>query len=307
MTKRLLIVLTLCMLILTGCITLQYPGTGGDTSGEVIVVTATPLPQSQEQQVIYITATPDTAATNAAATSAATTIKITSIVDNGNGLATVYWESTGDFPVGFELVWSDSHQTPTFPEDPSVYIGDPSKRSAQIQGDIKKTYYVRICRYVSNSCDIYSDVGVIKFAKPTATVTRTMAPTNTSAYMPPPPVYYPTSTPYSGAPYIKITSITYAGSGSANITWTAYGSFPKGFLILYAIGTTVPTYGDFSYFKVANGTTRSYTVSGTNGKTYTFVICRWTGTSCDLNSNAYVYKFTSATPTRTPVGAYPLP
>jgi hypothetical protein len=301
MTKRVLIALLAGMLILTGCITLQSPGTGGDNSQTVLVVTATPLPATQQQQVIYITATPDTAATNAAATVAGSSIAITGVVDNGGGKATIYWESVGDFPVGFELVWSDSNKTPTFPNDPSMYISDPNKRSAQIQGDISKKYYVRICRYVNNSCDIYSNVGVIKFAQPTPTKTQTAYPTATMVYYPPPPVY-PTATPYSGAPYIKITSITYAGSGAATIHWQAYGSFPNGFRILYTVGTSVPKYGDALLYKVTSGSARSYTVYGTNGKTYTFVVCRWTGTSCDLNSPAYVYKFTAATPT--PGGHY---
>jgi len=291
MTKRILIALLAGVMILTAC-----QATGGNTAPQILVVTATPLPATQQQQVIYITATPDTAATNAAATNAAASITITGVVDNGGGLATIYWESVGDFPAGFELVWSDSNKTPTFPQDPSIYISDPNKRSAQIQGDISKKYYVRICRYVNNSCDIYSNVGTIKFAKPTPTVTLTMAPTATAFYYPPPPIY-PTATVYSGAPYIKITSITYAGSGTATIRWQAYGSFPNGFLVLYAAGSTVPYYGDYPYYKVASSTARSATVYGTNGKTYTFVVCRWTGTSCDMNSPAYVYKFTAATPT----------
>lgn len=307
MAKRIVIVLTVCMLLLSGCITLQYPGTGGETSQEVLVVTATPLSGQAvgEQQVIYITATPDGAATAEAATLASTSIKITGLVDEGNGKTTIYWETVGDFPVGFELVWSDSNKTPTFPADPSIYISDGNKRSATIQRDVSKKYYVRICRYVNNSCDVYSDVGVITATKPTATATKTSAPAST-AYYPPPPVY-PTATPYSGPPYIKITSISYAGSGSATVYWQAYGSFPNGFLVLYATGTTVPTYGDYKYYKVNSGSARSYTVYGTNNTTYTFVVCRWTGTTCDLNSNAYVYKFTSATPTRTPGGAYPPP
>jgi hypothetical protein len=297
MTKRILILILAGMLLLSGCIT-KSPGT------TVLVVTATPS-VVQEQQVVYITATPNTAATNAVATAAGTSLKITNIVDNGGGLATIYWESVGDFPVGFELVWSDSNQSPSFPTDPSMYIGDPNKRSAQIQGDATKTYYVRICRYVNNSCDVYSNTGTISFTKPTATAA---VPTATSALLPPPPIYYPpTATPYSGPPFIKISSITYAGSATATVTWQAYGSFPEGFLILYVKGTAVPTYGDYQYYSVPSGSKRSFTVYGTNDSTYTFVVCRWTGTTCDMNSPAVRYTFIQKSPTKTPGGIYPVP
>jgi hypothetical protein len=290
MKKQLLILLIACMLVLTSCIPSQY-STGGQ---EVIVVTATPIP---EQQVIYVTATPDGASPIAAATTSPASIKIIGVVDDGGGKATIYWETSGDFPVGFELVWSDSDDSPTFPENPSMYIGDPNKRSAQIQGDVNKTYYVRICRYVNNSCDVYSDLGTIKFTKPTANPTNTAIPT----------IAYPTATVYSGPPFIKITGIQYTASQSARIYWQAYGSFPKGFLILYVQSkSTVPTYGDYKYYQ-ASSTTRSYDVYGTNGEYYTFVVCRWTGTSCDMNSNPYVFRFSQTTPTKTPSGIYPLP
>ena len=290
MKKRLLILFITCMLVLTSCISGQYP-TGGQ---EVIVVTATPI---QEQQVIYVTATPDGASPIAVATTPAASIKITDVVDNGGGKATIYWETSGEFPVGFELVWSDSDDSPTFPENPSMYIGDPNKRSAQIQGDINKTYYVRLCRYVNNSCDVYSDLGTIKFTKPTSMPANTAIPT----------IAYPAATAYAGPPFIKITGIQYTASQSARIFWQTYGNFPKGFLVLYVQSkTTVPTYGDYKYYQTSS-TTRSFDVYGTNGEYYTFVVCRWTGTSCDMNSDPYVFKFSQSIPTKTPSGIYPLP
>jgi hypothetical protein len=289
MKKTFLILLFVCVLVLTSCIPQS-----SNTEPEIIVVTATPIP---EQQVIYVTATPDSAGTVAAATTAAATIKITDVVDDGGGKATIYWETVGDFPVGFELVWSDSDNSPTFPENPSIYIGDSNKRSAQIQGDVNKTYYVRLCRYVNNSCDVYSDLGTIKFAKPTS------APTNTAI----PTIAYPTATAYAGPPFIKITGIQYTASQSARIYWQAYGNFPKGFLILYVQSkNVVPTYGDYKFYQ-ASSTTRSFDVYGSNDEYYTFVVCRWTGSTCDMNSNAYVFKFTQTTPTKTPSGIYPLP
>jgi hypothetical protein len=303
MNKRNTILFLGFMLFLAGCVTVQYP-----TVTQPTAVALDPTATQTAQQVIYVTATPDPITATAASTQVPASITITGLVDNGSGLASIYWETSGDFPAGFELVWSDVDVNPTFPGDPSMYISNPNKRSAQIQGELGKIYYVRLCRYVSNSCDAYSPVGIIGFVAPSATPTLTPTATATPKFLPMmPPLYKtPVTSTYSSEPYIYISSIKSTGAGAALIYWTAYGDFPNGFLILYSEGTTVPSYGDYSSYKISDGSDRSATVIGGFGSTYTFVICRWTGTTCDTYSNAYEYTFAAVTPTRTPgSGGYP--
>lgn len=60
---------------------------------------------------------------------------------------------------GFKLVWNKTG-APTFDQDSSQYISDPSERQTSLSkaGLIAgSTYYVRVCRYVAGSCDTYSN------------------------------------------------------------------------------------------------------------------------------------------------------
>jgi hypothetical protein len=302
MRKIVIIFVVGLMLTLTGCITVQYPEAAAATAEPVIIVAT-----SDGTQVQYITATPEPATATPTATEKPVSITITNVINNGEGQATVFWESSGDFPNGFMMVWSDTNTAPTFPEDTSTYINDPDKRSAQLQGELGKIYYIRVCRYVDNACDVYSNIGIVGMMTPTAETTGTsaVAATSTKWWTQLTPSYTKTATrtttpSTASAPYIKITSIQATGPGAAKIYWRAFGDFDNGFLVLYAEGTTVPTYGDYRAYTIEEGYVRSATVTGGFGAKYTFVVCRWAGNYCDFYSAPYTYTFTGITPSPTP-------
>jgi hypothetical protein len=303
--RRILFVSMGCLLVLAGCITIQYPAGSPTATAPVATIPGTETSTS-EPQIIYITATPQTnvivvtstpepATATVPATEVPVSLTLTSVIDNGSGLATIYWDSSGSFPAGYELVWSATNTQPTFPTDTSTYISNSSQRSAQIQGEIGRIYYIRLCRYVNGACDLYSNVGIVGTAYPTMTATPVLYPFPNIPPNPP----APRTTATTGSPYITITSVKSTGAGAARIYWRASGDFPKGFLILYVEGTIAPSYGDYSYYSISDGSIRSAVISGNFGGTYTFRICRYTGTSCDTYSNAYEYTFSGITPTST--------
>lgn len=299
--NRVLLALMIGSLVLAGCITIQYPASAPTATAAPVNITnllaATQTPQviyitaTAQANVIVVTSTPEPA--TATPTEAPASLTLTSVVDNGSGSITVYWQATGSFPSGYELVWSASNTAPTFPADSSTYISDPAQTSALLHVDAGRIYYVRLCRYVEGTCDLYSNVGIVGSEYPTATATPVSI---ALPHNPPrPPVPQATSTGVS--PSITITSIKTTAAGEARITWRATGDFPDGFLVMYVEGTIAPSYGDYPYYTVSNGYARSTLVSGNYGSVYTFRVCRFTGTTCDTYSNAYQYTFIGVTPT----------
>jgi hypothetical protein len=132
--------------------------------------------------------------------------------------------------------------------------------------------------------------------------TDTPAPTATTA----PTVVYPTATPggydvkgtpVTGSSAITITNVQDEGSGKALITWTASGTFPKGFLIFYSESFTTPFYTGYPYYSITDGSIRSAYIDGTAGKTYYYRICESNGSGCDFYSNSYTFTFPTATKT----------
>jgi hypothetical protein len=250
---------------------------------QVIVVTSTP----ETPQVIVITATPEPATatpevpTATATTAVQTALNITSVTDSGNGNVVVNWDASGDFPAGFQVVWSSTSQTPSFPTDSSTYVSDPNARSATFHGGANTLYFVRVCRYANSVCDVYSNLGYVAVFAPT------LAPTTK-------PAVPSSGTPVAISPYIRITYMKNAGYGAAVIYWKAYGTFDHGFKILYGTDPDNLSYGESKSFDVKNGTYRVFTVTGSYYVKYYYQMCRFTGTSCDLYSN--VYSFTLSGP-----------
>jgi len=308
--KLLLIVVT--VFLLAGCIkiyatpTAQPPtpiSAGLATATPLtsaIYVTATPMPPAETQLLL----TPTLAAVSATPVQGNASITISQIQDLGNGQAIVHWIANGDFPAGFEVVWSSTNQGPAYPTDQSTYAGDSSARSALINGAIGRIYYVRVCRFVNNSCDVYSNLGIFSFYRGTNTPVYYVYPTAL------PTAYNSQGTVIPSSSAISITSIVDGGAGKARISWNAVGTFSRGFRIVYSTSHTTPIFGTDSYYTISSGSIRTAYVDGASGTTYYYRICRYTGSTCDVYSNTYSYKYpgtaATATPTltRTPTRTY---
>lgn len=326
--------IVLCLFLLAGCVQLvpaQQPtategikalpptGTPVDTSTPIIViVTATPLPATATPVATdtpVATNTPVPTETFTPSPTAVPGITLNTLTDLGNGNINVTWSTTGTFANGFQVVWSATNSQPSFPQDSSTYVYDPGTTSTQISGEAGRTYYVRVCRYVNSSCDLYSNVQSITLSGTPITYTYPQYTQynqylqynqqynqypqynrNSQYYNYPRPQYYAYPTPSTSdttpyAPYLYINMVLHAGSGSADLYWRSYGDFSKGYRLLYSTTDATLTYGDTLQYVITNGNTHMYTITGTNGVTYYYRICRFTGTTCDVYSNQVSYTF----------------
>ncbi|MCX6055467.1 MAG: fibronectin type III domain-containing protein [Chloroflexi bacterium] len=228
-------------------------------------------------------------------------IKITGVSESGPGSATVNWEATGDFPSGFKVVWTDVQGKPTFPENTSVYTSDRNARSAVIIGDSGKIYYVRVCRYINGSCDLYSDLGIFTLIGKHPGMATPLLPTAT------PLTVSLTKTALSGGTYLGtatpalVIKLMKGGeNGKAYMSWSATGSFPLGFKIYYSKTHSTPTLAIDPYFSIREGETRSAYVTGDPGSKYYYRLCRTITAGCDNFSPVFSYKFSGTIPTDIP-------
>jgi hypothetical protein len=292
------------LFLLVGCTTnAAAPTAEVPTAVAVSEATSTPL-------IIVVTSTPaeNPTAENAVSTSTPnpnTSITIDNVQDLGSGRAIVNWTTVGDFPAGYVIVWSTVHQQPTYPEDSFNYSGDPASRSALITTDINTIVYLRVCRLVSNSCDVYSNLGIFALQKistatavpistsvSTASVTATSTPINSA--------YNSAGTAVSSSSGITITGVADAGYGKAKITWTANGTFSSGFRIFYSTSYANPYLGGYPFYVVGDGTARYAYINGTPGSKYYYRICSISGNNCGVYSNSYSFLYPGTAPTRTP-------
>jgi hypothetical protein len=300
------------LLLLTGCTYFTAaPTVQPTTEIQVIVVTNTPTP---EPNIVYLTATPaagevtETAAAQTGPTSTPLTgnasITVTSVDDQGGGRAVVHWTPIGDFPSGYVIVWSATNQLPTYPNDQFNYAGDPSTRSAMITGEVGKIYFLRVCRLVNNTCDVYSNLGIFTLSRVATATPIYRTPVGGTGYTATPKynAYNSAGTPVSSSSGITITNITGTGyaTGKAKITWLANGSFSSGFRIMYSTSYKNPYYVGYEYYVISDGTARSAYVDGTPGMTYYYRICKISGTTCDPYSNSYSFLYPGSTPTSVP-------
>jgi hypothetical protein len=272
---------------------------------QVIYITATPFSPSGTEAAA--TATPVEAVATVTPTPSDTSLAIAGVDDLGGGRAVIRWSATGSFPTGYIVVYSDSNQNPTFPMNNYNYTGDPNARSAMITVEVGRIYYVRVCRYTNNTCDVYSNLGVFAL--------QNVAPTSYASY--PNGNYSPTAVPssiaynsngdvISSSSTMAITSMTAAATGKAIIRWTATGTFSKGFAIVFSPSYTKPFIGGYAYYVVGDSTARSAYVDGTPGTTIYYRLCRYTGTTCDIYSAPFTYTFPGTAPTAIPVTATPV-
>ena len=307
MFKRVLtMVLVATLLLVAGCSQLiSNPANQSLSESTASAQTAVPL-------VVVVTSTPSTPTDNEAAqtplpversqtpTPAKGSITITKIEDVGLGRAIVHWDAVGEFPAGFKVVWSDVHQNPSYPEDTSAYTSDSLTRAAMIAGNSGKIYFVRVCRFANDKCDMYSNLGIFALFKATATPFLSFTTITT-------PQYRATSYNSSGESIVSSNSILInsitddgTGSGKAQMTWSAAGTFTNGFRIMFSSSTTTPTFGNDSYYVISDGTSRVAYIDGTPGSAYYYRICRYTGSTCDIYSATYTFTFSGSSPTSTP-------
>jgi hypothetical protein len=90
---------------------------------------------------------------------------------------------------------------------------------------------------------------------------------------------------------ITISSITNTTLGNAKIVWTASGSFPNGFKILYSKTNSKPSLAD-KYVYVPDRTARSGTFSGDPGATYYVRMCKYYDSKCVVYSAVQTFTFT---------------
>lgn len=189
------------------------------------------------------------------------TIAITGITDTATGVAQVAWTATGSFPSGFKILYSKTTALPTL-SDNVVYVSDGALRVGSISGDPSGTYHVRVCKYYSGACVVYSPVVDFTFAADPAT--------------------------------ISITGVLdYGGAGGIEVSWDATGTFPNGFKILYSTSQSTPTFENASNVLVSDGALRFGVVPGNAATHYYVRVCKFLGSGCGVYSNTV--EFTTKT------------
>lgn len=104
-------------------------------------------------------------------------IDLNSLIDQGGGSVQVNWVSSGSFPDGFKVVWSDVTTTPVFPGNDNVLLSNPAATTTIISGLTDgTTYYFRVCRLSGEICDVYSNMESFDVPVPTSTPTLTPEP-----------------------------------------------------------------------------------------------------------------------------------
>lgn len=219
-------------------------------------------------------------------------IAIKNITQKSPGVALITWEASGNFPSGFKIVWTDVQKQPTYPEDNATAAVSSTARSGVITYNPDTIYFVRVCGYMAEKCEVYSDLGIFAFAPPTPTptITKTI----------PALLVNGTSIPYD--PSLKITLMKGGQSGKAYMEWTDKSPTSLGYKIVYSTTNTVPVFGTDSSFYVSDNKARSAYVDGNSNTKYYYRLCRYTSAGCSSYSAVYEFTFPVAN-TATPDSA----
>jgi hypothetical protein len=196
-------------------------------------------------------------------------ITINGMSDKVVGAAYIEWSVTGSFPNGFKIAWSATNPNPVYPpatDELWTYISDPSARSAVVEGTPGTTYYFRVCQYLGGACGVYSNSYTFTFVSP-----------------PEPTV--DTST-------IVLNSVTASADPTiATLAWTASGSFPNGFKILWSSTINPPTYPDgmdgYNYISDP-AATKGDTLPLSTGTTYFVRVCKYDVVTARLNNLGFL-------------------
>lgn len=208
-------------------------------------------------------------------------IKITSITQKSPGIAIVKWETTGDFPSGFKIVFSEQQSPPTYPENTYASVYSSTARAGVISYSPDRIYYVRVCRFMVDACDIYSDLGIFAFAPPT----KTPRPTRTPSVI----IVNGVEVPFD--PSLVITQVKGGADGKAYFEWKDSSTTAKSYKIVYSTSVAAPAYPTDPYFSISDPKVRSAFVDGTSGTKYIYRICRFNGTVCTSYSAPYTFTF----------------
>lgn len=309
MAKRLMIFIALFgLMLITGCafFTVNTPQPGisdaelatliANGTQQVLLSQPTTPPSETPLPVVEPTITKTTSPGS---------IVITSIVESGPGRAIISWDPIGDFPSGFKIVWTDVQGLPTFPENNSVYTSDPYARSSMISGVVGRIYYVRVCRFTGDQCDLYSNLGIFALTRTALTPLPTITARPADATATKQAALATSSGGGGGAGtagmYIKILEMKGGEDGKAYIKWDSGYKPSAGFKIVYSKTSTTPTYGNDYYFNISDGTVRDAWVDGVQGSKYYYRICGYNGTKCEVYSPVFTYTFPGTPPPATPV------
>ncbi len=317
MAKRVLTGLIICMLLLmAGCELTPagqpvQPTQQGISDSNIATLSAvsTQIYQATQAAVLAPTLTPTAEIIveptfTATATTAPGTIVITSVTEKSQTSALVTWDVAGDFPSGFKVVWTDQQGNPTYPESNSLAVGSSTARSALISVNPGTIYYVRVCRYMYEACDIYSNLSI--FAITPATATPDPGPAKTATAVAGIKTATAAALPInktaaaSGTttdPNFKITLVKGGETGKAYMAWTDSSNSTKGYKIVYSKTSTTPTLGTSSYFYVTDPAARSAYVDGESGTKYYYRVCRYDGSTCTSYTPTYTFTFPTDTST----------
>jgi hypothetical protein len=179
-------------------------------------------------------------------------LKIVEMTGGLDGKAYMRWESSVNPTKGFKILYSKTNNTPTLGTDPYFFIADNAARYAWVDGVQGTKYYYRICRFDGTKCETYSPVYTYTF--------------------PGTPPLKPTAT--TDPAVIDITSVTDYDPGVVQVDWTATGTFPSGFKVLYSKTNPLPTLSDSSV-AVSDGALRTTLVKVQPGQQYYFRVCKY--------------------------------
>ncbi|MDO9121054.1 MAG: hypothetical protein Q7U31_04665, partial [Anaerolineaceae bacterium] len=176
---------------------------------------------------------------------------ITKMKTAGSGKAYIEWTDYVGSSKGYRIVYSHTSPVPSDDSDPYFAVGDPKARSAFVDGEDGNGYYYRLCRFNGSKCTSYSKPYVFNF------------PNNSS----------------TSDAAISIIGVDDVSTGVVKITWSATGSFPNGFKLLYSKSNTLPTLSD-GVITISDGTARSVNFSGDVLSSYYVRVCKYTGSDC---------------------------
>lgn len=297
--KNLVLVVIAALIIFTGCdLIAPPPAQPGISEPDLATLVANATQQAViTPELVLPSATPEPAVVIAPTNTAVTgSINITSIVETAPGRAIVSWDAVGDFFSGFKVVWTDVMGLPTFPENTSVYTSDPYARSAMISGTKGKIYYVRVCRFTGDSCDIYSNLGIFAFLNTSSAISGSPTAKAPVATAKPGVVYGGGTGSGTAVPSLKIVKMSGGENGKAYMQWETKVNPTKGFKIVYSKTSTTPTLGNDPYFYVTDNAARYAWVDGVPGTKYYYRICLYDGTKCGTYSPVYTYTFAGTPP-----------
>ena len=92
-------------------------------------------------------------------------MQITAIQQIGPNTAIVNWDGIGNFPSGFNVVWTNEVRRPISPRDDGSFTNDPFARTSMFSGQPGYVYILRVCRFTGEGCDVYSDTAFFTFRR----------------------------------------------------------------------------------------------------------------------------------------------